>query len=225
MTCPTSTLPLAHPGGASVSTMKPGSLPLSALLSQALVAFTIEFDNAAELQMQHRTTRHGPGERGVWLTSMAMFLNCMRYVGAEPVTLGEVARLARTGTNLDGMRRWGYITVEPGMGDPRYKAKGDDLVLRATRKGMQAREIWEPLTGIIEQRWVDRFGADDIARLLAALAVLAGQLGPWLPDCLPILGYGLYSRGGGPGEDRYREAAAAYGQSGEPCHEDTAALP
>src|SRR5215467_12185312 len=117
MTMPTST--------SSVGSMNQGSLPLHALLSQALVAFTIEFDNAAELQLQHRTTRHMPAVGGVWLTSMAMWLNCMRYVGTEPVTLGDVARLARTDTNLDGMRRWGYITVEPGPGDPRYKARND----------------------------------------------------------------------------------------------------
>jgi hypothetical protein len=34
-------------------------LPLTALLSQVLVAFTIEFDNEFERQMPHRTTRHG----------------------------------------------------------------------------------------------------------------------------------------------------------------------
>jgi hypothetical protein len=35
------------------------SLPLATLLSQVLVAFTIEFDNETERQMQHGTTRHG----------------------------------------------------------------------------------------------------------------------------------------------------------------------
>ena len=205
--------------------MTQGSLPLSALLSQALVAFTIEFDNAAELQMQHRTSRHSPSDRGVWLTSMAMWLNCMRCVGVEPITLGEVRRRARTDTNLDGMRRWGYLTVEPGPGDPRYRAQDGKLVLRATQPGMQAREIWQPLTGAIEQRWVDRFGADDIGRLRATLAQLAGQFGTWLPDCLPILGFGLYSRGKGPGEDRYRGAQAEYEQNGQPRIEDAGALP
>jgi hypothetical protein len=201
------------------------SLPISALLSHALVAFTIEFDNAAELQMQHRTTRHGPTGGGVWLTSMAMWLNCMRYVGPEPIRLGDVASLARARTNLDGMRRWGYVTVEPGPGDPRYKARKPELVLRATAKGMQAREIWQPLTGVIEQRWTDRFGADQITRLRTALAQLAAQFGPWLPDCLPILGFGLYTRGAGPRQDRYAQAEAAYEQNGEPGDEDTAALP
>ena len=36
-----------------------GRLPLSTLLSQALVAFTIEFDNEAEQRSVHSTTR-GP---------------------------------------------------------------------------------------------------------------------------------------------------------------------
>ncbi len=196
-------------------------LPLSALLSAALVAFTIEFDNAAELAIPNRTTdhAHAPPSGGVWLVSMAMWLNCMRYVGDEPVTLGEVARLARARTNLDGMRRWGYVTVDPGPGDPSYKARRDTLVLRATKRGLRARAVWEPLTATIEQHWRDRFGAAEIDGLRAALQQLAASLGPWLPDCLPILGYGLYSRGGGPREDRYRDAAAAYEQDAE-RHED-----
>jgi hypothetical protein len=200
------------------------SLPLSALLSQALVAFTIEFDNAAELQIPHRTTRHAPPNGGVWLVSMAMWLNCMRYVGAEPITLGEVARLARARTNLDGMRRWGYLTVDPGPGDPRYKAQRDELVLRATERGLRAREIWQPLSAAIEQRWRDRFGAADLEQLRAGLQHLAARLGPWLPDNLPILGFGLYSIGGGPRQDRYREAQTAHERDGQP-DEDTAALP
>ena len=48
-------------------------VPLPTLLSQALVAYTIEFDNEAEHRMPHRTTRGtGPRLRGVWLVSMAM---------------------------------------------------------------------------------------------------------------------------------------------------------
>ncbi len=50
-------------------------LPLSALLSQPLVAFTIELDNEFERQLPHRTTRHG-GVRGApWAVSLAMWSN------------------------------------------------------------------------------------------------------------------------------------------------------
>src|SRR6185312_5804235 len=89
-----------------------GALPLSALLSQALVAYTIEFDNEAEHRLPHRTTGHGasgPGDGAPapWLVSLAMWETCMRYVTAEPITVGDLEARARTGTNLDGMRRWG----------------------------------------------------------------------------------------------------------------------
>src|SRR5579875_422696 len=91
-------------------------LPLSALLSQALVAFTIEFDNEAEHRMPHSTTNYGrPGSalHAPWMVSMVMWWNCLRFVKDEGVTVAELARLARTATNLDGMRRWGYIRIEP----------------------------------------------------------------------------------------------------------------
>ena len=40
------------------------ALPLPALLSRALVAFTIEFDNEFERRMPHRTSR-GPASAAV----------------------------------------------------------------------------------------------------------------------------------------------------------------
>jgi hypothetical protein len=178
-------------------------LPLSALLSHALVAFTIEFDNETEHQLPHRTARHGSAPEGVWLASMAMWLNCMRYVSADPITVGELASRARCGTNLDGMRRWGYVTLSPDPADTRAKPPDHALLIAATSRGQQAQEVWRPLTDVIEARWRDRFGWAEITDLTNALASVAGQLGDWLPDCLPILGYGLYSRGNGPGADRY----------------------
>jgi DNA-binding MarR family transcriptional regulator len=185
-------------------------LPLPALLAQALVAFTIEFDNEAERQIVHRTTSYGKTPGGVWLVSMAMWLNCMRYVSADPISVAELRRRARGGTNLAGMQRWGYITVTPGP-DGR-KARASEQLVRATRKGLAAQAAWEPLTEVIEERWRERWAG--IGELRAALASVAGQLGSWLPDCLPILGYGLFCSGGKPGEHRYRELQAQY--AGQP---------
>jgi hypothetical protein len=37
----------------------PDRFPLATLLSFAVVAFTIEFDNEAEHRLPHRTTSHG----------------------------------------------------------------------------------------------------------------------------------------------------------------------
>jgi methyltransferase (TIGR00027 family) len=177
-----------------------GPLSLSALLSHALVAFTIELDNEAEHRLPHRTTNHaGAGlADGTWLTSVAMFENCLRFVTDQPITVGELQTLARTGTNLDGMRRWGYITIDGTAKKIHHGRPGPGAVLRATARGLQARQIWLPLPAAIEQCWTERFGAGPIGQLRQAVLAVAGQLDPGLPDTLPILGQVLFSRGPDP---------------------------
>lgn len=176
-------------------------LPLSTLLSQVLVAFTIELDNEFERQMPHRTTHFastGAAQQGPWLVSLVMWSNCMRFVGEQGVRVRDLEALARTKTNLNGMSRWGYVVVAPDPADTRAKPPQADWVIRATAKGQQAREVWRPLFGAIERRWELRFGTDAVEGLRTALGAVVSQLDPRLPDCLPILGYGLFSQG--PGE-------------------------
>jgi methyltransferase (TIGR00027 family) len=199
-----------YPAGATPSAIRPrtprevepprGPLCLSALLSQALVALTIELDNETEHRLPHRTTNYGADDRGggAWLVSLAMFENCLRFVTNEPITVGELETLARTGTNLDGMRRWGYITIDGTAKKIHQGRPGPGAVLRATARGLRARQAWLPLPGLVEQRWRERYGADQIARLRQPLEAIAGQLGPGLPDVLPILGPTLFSRGPDP---------------------------
>lgn len=177
-------------------------LPLPTLLSHVLVAFTIEFDNEAERQMQHRTTKHGTTAHGLgagslhapWLVSLVMWSNCMRFVGDQGIRIGELEDLAGTKTNLNGMERWGYIVIEPAAGDSRAKPPRSNWLIRATPAGRKAQEIWRPLSGVIEARWQTRFGKDTIDQLRESLWALISQIDCELPDCLPILGYGLFSR-------------------------------
>lgn len=171
--------------------MDPLSLP--ALLSQTLVAFVIEFDNEAEHRMPHRTTRHGATDaRAPWLVSMAMWENCMKPLGADEISIRELVRRARAMTNFRGMTRWGYIAIRP---DPSGSKSRADKLVRSTPAGRKAQEIWQPLTGIIEQRWQDRFGKGEIEHLRQSLLAVECQLEIDLPDYLPILGYGLFSKG------------------------------
>ncbi|HEY2306183.1 MAG TPA: MarR family winged helix-turn-helix transcriptional regulator [Streptosporangiaceae bacterium] len=173
-----------------------GRPPLSALLSQVLVAFIIEFDNEFERQMPHRTSGHGRTQgRGAvpWLVSMAMWSTCLRFVGDGGITVRELAKRVRTGTNLAGMQRWGYITVAPDPAGTRAKPPRSDWVVRATTSGCRAQHVWQPLTGVIEERWAARFGTNTMAALKEPLQVVSEQLDPALPDCLPILGHGLWS--------------------------------
>jgi methyltransferase (TIGR00027 family) len=172
------------------------TVPLSALLSAALVAFTIEADNEAERRLPHRTTNDGRSAAATaaapWLTSLLMWANCLRELPDEGITVAELRRRARTGTNLDGMRRWGYVRYTPDPG--RGKRPGPDAIIAPTEAGRRAREVWQAATEETEARWRTRFGPEMIDRLRAALADVVEGLDPALPDCLPILGHGLRSK-------------------------------
>ena len=185
------------PSAPAVSSPSPvaGRLPLSALLSQALVAFTIEADNEAEHRLPHRTQDYGLSAGAAtdapWQTSLVMWANCLRHVPDDGITVAGMRAAARTGTNLDGMRRWRYVTYTPDPG--RGKRPRPDAVVRLTPGGQRARDVWDGVPAEIERRWRDRFGAPAVDGLRAALAAVVAELDPRLPDCLPILHPGLFS--------------------------------
>jgi DNA-binding MarR family transcriptional regulator len=165
------------------------SLPLVAQLSAALTAFTIEADNEAERRAVHHTTDEGGPRGSVWLTSLAMWFNCLRELEDGPLTVAELERRARMSTNLDGMRRWGYITIDRTgripRGATRPKPKPGS-VLALTERGRTAAEVWAPLPDEIERRWVDRFGTTTVEQLRTALVAIARESAGALPDFLPI---------------------------------------
>ncbi|HTW32339.1 MAG TPA: hypothetical protein VMD76_11720, partial [Candidatus Sulfotelmatobacter sp.] len=182
-------------------------LPLPALLSFALVAFTIEFDNEAERQIPHYTTRRGstsqePAKsepagsdfRKPWLVSMAMYLNCMQFLDEKGMPARELVRRARARTNFRGMHRWGYISMRPPS-EGGAKAAKSEWIVRPNAAGRIAQQIWKPLLHEMEDRWSERFGNRQIVQMRKALAAIEGQFGLDLPDCMPILGYGLFSKG------------------------------
>ena len=179
-------------------------LPLAALLSQAFVAFTIEVDNEFEHLMAHRTSlptssvdpRHGP-----WLTSAVMWFTCLRFLDDDGMTLGELGLRARTPTNVDGMRRWGYIEVESDQPAGSAARPGPGSVARPTAAGRLAGEVWRASFGVVEERWRERFGGPALDYLRDALITLLGKVDLVLPDCLPILGNGLSSHPSRPAQD------------------------
>ena len=173
----------------------PDELPLPSLLSAAWVAFTVELDNEFEHRMpDHRSAlrkARGEAPHGAYLVSVAMWANCLRYVTEEGVTMAEVARQARTHANLDGMRRWGYVTLDGAGRRGGARRSGPDSVLRLTAAGRRANEVWAPLGGEIEERWRLRFGAVAVDRLRDALRTVARPGAGSRPDTLPILRYRL----------------------------------
>jgi DNA-binding MarR family transcriptional regulator len=161
--------------------------PLSALLSQVLVAFTIEFDNEFEHSIPHRTTNHGStgGSTSVpWLVSMVIWMQLMRFVPDQGIDGKELSR--RTGLSPKAFRTWlirlsqwwGYVTVS-------------ERLVRPTLGGMKALEAWRPLTDIIQTRWQNRFGNALLDQLLEVMQSIVKRLGVDYPDYLPVLGYEL----------------------------------
>ena len=169
-----------------------GRIELSALLSQALVAFTIELDNEFEHLMPHRTTGHdttGAVDGAPLLVSMVMWCNCMRLLRPEGMTVAELEHLARTRTNLAGMQRWGYLVVEAAR-SAGSRTLPADLVVRPTPAGRKAQFVWGPLPRLIEDRWRLRFGQDTVERLRRTLWAIVGKIETALPNCMPILRQG-----------------------------------
>ena len=177
-------------------------LPLPALLSQVLVAFTIEFDNEFEHQVPHRTTNHGAtaGSRRVpWLVSRVIWSNFMRFVDEQGTTIRDLQRLVRMPAKsmriwVTRMSEWwGYIVVESKAAGTPSKRMHPDAVVIPTPGGRKALEVWRTLEDLIETRWRERLGGDTVDRLHERLSSIVSQIDVDLPDSLPILGYGLFS--------------------------------
>ncbi|MGD0943755.1 MAG: MarR family winged helix-turn-helix transcriptional regulator [Acidimicrobiales bacterium] len=168
--------------------------PLPTLLSQALVAFTIELDNESEHQMEHRTTTGAASDsrRGPWLTSQAMWANFMQFIPEQGVPLRDVEGLARI-TNLAGLQRWRYVDLAPDPADERADPPRSDWLVRPTRAGRRAQEIWRPLASVIEERWRARFGEDVVGRLRESLQMFAGRSELELPQYLPVVAYAMFA--------------------------------
>jgi DNA-binding MarR family transcriptional regulator len=129
--------------------------PLSALLSQVLLAFTIEFELESEL-------------------SLAISANVMRLLGGEGVRVRDLPRISGVSKEAIAMavgflERGGYAAVEPDPTASRVK------VVRLTPKGRATGDADRRLLDDVEKRWRARFGDGAITALRAALERLVGE--------------------------------------------------
>jgi DNA-binding MarR family transcriptional regulator len=177
--------------------------PLSALLSQVLVAFTLELDDEFEKQMRES------GYAGASL-SVVIWSTLMRFLaGAGPSVRNLAAQSLsserRVKFELGCLERWSFVTLEADPADGRpiavrsHRLAGrllrdgwgsgrgirSDWIVRPTAKGRRAIEIWTPLFDEIENRWLARFGSDNIGTLRLSLEDIAAQLDVDLPHGVP----------------------------------------
>src|SRR5258708_28089629 len=99
-------------------------IPLPTLLSQALVAFTIEFDNEFEHRVPYRTAEFGGSRPDPYLASMVMWLMVMRFIPEQGITAGDLKKRSRLSKIqlrqlLERMSKWwGYVSVQPSANQP-----------------------------------------------------------------------------------------------------------
>ena len=112
---------------------------LAALLSQALLAFTLEYEDESDL-------------------SLALSADVVRVLSAEGVSVRELP--ARTGVSKEAitaavgfLQRNGYAAVEP---DPASRSKR----VKLTKQGLAAQAQHARLAKNVERRWRKRLGGD-----------------------------------------------------------------
>jgi DNA-binding MarR family transcriptional regulator len=126
-----------------------GSDPaLSALLSQVLLAFAIEFERESEI-------------------SLAICASVLRVLDEKGVRVRDLPRMS--GVSKEA------IAAALGFLRKRNIAVVERNVARLTPKGREAQDAWRQLIGIIEDRWQSRFGKDTIRTLRELLEPLAGD--------------------------------------------------
>jgi DNA-binding HxlR family transcriptional regulator len=140
-------------------------LPITALLSQALVAFTIDCDGA------------GFGSLAVMEGIAAAFGKDVAVrLDDLPTSLGVA------GSGRSGLERHGFVVVQPDSAHPRER------VVMLTEKGQRARDARGVVVRGVESDWRVRYGRQRIAGLRAALADVDRDLDPSLPHHVLVTG-------------------------------------
>ncbi len=145
----------------------PFPLPLPALLSQALAAFTIEFEQEM-------------AEAGFPELSLALGANVMRFLGEDGLRIGALAELAGVSKQAISqqvayLEKHGFVYTEADPADSRAK------IVRLTERGLKSQEVCRPLFGAVERHWRRRYGRHDVLALRDALEAIVGQLDDELP--------------------------------------------
>jgi hypothetical protein len=173
--------------------------PISALLSQILVAFTVELDNEFELRM----ARLGfPGGR----LSLSVWLNLLRFVGDLPTSVAYLVKQSHFEQTeikslLGCLERWRFVWIDPprashdtpsiaqmqkrlGLREGWGSGRGihAQTTVQLTPMGVKACAVWEPLPKAIEDRWRKRFGDEAASDLRQALETIHNLLDIELPQ-------------------------------------------
>ncbi|MFI5755982.1 hypothetical protein [Streptomyces sp. NPDC051569] len=142
-------------------------LPLSALLSRVLLAFTADFEQASRL-------------------SLAVSANVLRVLDEDGLRVRDLPALTgvskeAVAVSLGFLERHGYALVEPDPAAPRTR------VARLTPLGLGARRKYPRILAEVETAWRRRLGGRAVSELRDALRAVTGAAA----DGEPCLSLGL----------------------------------
>jgi len=122
--------------------------PLSVLLSQLLVVFTMEFNRESRVPL-------------------ILCANTLRVLGEQPIAEADLPRLTGVSPEMCGIgwRIRPHVTVAPAP-------SGRGRVVSLTDRGRQIQGAYHELAGAIERRWATRFEKRQILRLIESLREL-----------------------------------------------------
>lgn len=135
-------------------------VPLTALLSQALVAFTIDYEATP-----------------MWpLSSTALVV---RHLRPEPMPMDEAPQgHGITGQGKSLLERHGIARALPDPEDPRRK------LVQLTERGAMIRAHHDQCVAAVEAAWTSRYGTQTVTRLRAALEDHPAAADPRWPDAV-----------------------------------------
>jgi DNA-binding MarR family transcriptional regulator len=141
----------------------PSQIPLSGLLQVAREALLAEFER--------ELAKHGYGD--IRPTHGCVF----RFVRDEGLRLTDLAGNAgmtkqSCGELVDDLVKLGYAERVPDPADRRAK------LIQLTERGREAQEVGFALFAELEQRWAERFGAEQVAVLREVLEEIAAAEAP-----------------------------------------------
>jgi len=160
--------------------------PLSALLSQVLVAFTLELDDEFEKQMRESGYAGASLSGVIWSTLMRFLKGAnlsVRNLAAQALSSENSVKFEADPADERPIATRPHRLTGRLLRDGWGSGRGirSDWIVRPTAKGCRAIEIWTPLFDEIESRWLARFGRDEIGTLRLSLEEIAAQLDVDLP--------------------------------------------
>jgi hypothetical protein len=132
-------------------------LPLSAVLSQALMSFASDFEE-------------------LWIGGLHHAATALRLLPDEGLPITEIPMLTRLpGNGKSVLERHGYIEIVRDPTNSKVK------VAKPTGRGRNTRDEYAATIGRVEERWHPKYGDDVMTALRSSLDAIVVELDPELP--------------------------------------------